>query len=246
MAHVDVAEPDLAFDDPILVEGLPGKGLVGKMVADHLRNEFEMTYYAGIYCEGVPSVGAYQMDDTMVRPPVQVFADAGDDLLVLVSDIPISTSDAPEFAHCVTEFLEEHDVTPVYTSAFDEQAEGTEGGHAQDLYGLSTGDGDRLLDEADLRPPHHAGIVTGPTGALLNRAGQVGLDGVGLLFRSTDDLPDVEAARTVIEQGIVPITSFDIDTQPFVDGTIEMSPIAESVLDNMQQGSRAEPTPTFR
>lgn len=245
MAHVDVVAPDLALEEPTLVEGLPGMGLIGKLVADHLREEFEMTYYAGVHCEGVPPVAAYRTDDPTVRPPVQVYAADDRDLLVLVSDIPVSPSDAPEFADCITDFLGAQDVTPVFTSGFDESVEAGQGGQGRALHGVATGDGEDLLAMAGIEPPHHAGIVTGSTGALLERAGEVGLDGVGLLVESTDELPDVEAALAVIEDGIEPITGLAVDTRPFVDGSIEMSPIAESVLENMQAGNRAEPTPTF-
>lgn len=246
MSHVEIAAPDVTLDEPVLVEGLPGKGLVGKMVADYLRSEFDMTYYAGIYCEGVPSVAAYRMEETSARPPVQVFAAPKEDFMVLVSDIPVSSADAPEFADCVVDFLVEHAVTPIFTSGFDESVEETVDGPTEDLYGIATGGADALLDEAGVRPPRHAGIVTGPTGALINRAGEVDLDSVGLLVKSGEDLPDFAAALTVLERGIEPITGFDVDTEPFADGSIEMSPIAESVLESMQAGAHAEPTATFQ
>lgn len=246
MAYFEMTAPELDLDDPVLVEGLPGMGLIGKLVTDHLLDEFGMTYYAGIYCEGVPSVAAYRMDDSTVRPPIQVYADADRDLLILVSDIPVSPSGGKELADCVTDFLVEHDVTAIYTSGFDEGIEDAEDDESRDLYGIATGDGDELLERADIGPPHHAGIVTGATGSLLNRSGEVGLDSVGLLIKSSNDLPDIRAARTVIEQGIEPITGVDVDTGPFADGSIEMSAIAESVLETMQASSRVEPTPTFQ
>ncbi|MEF8882717.1 MAG: PAC2 family protein, partial [Halapricum sp.] len=51
MAHVNVHREDLDFDEPVLVEGLPGLGLVGKIAADHLVDTFEMDHYASIHCD---------------------------------------------------------------------------------------------------------------------------------------------------------------------------------------------------
>ncbi|MFB6217632.1 MAG: PAC2 family protein, partial [Halobacteriaceae archaeon] len=55
MAHVTV-QADLEREEPVMVEGLPGVGLVGKIAADHLVESLGMTYYAGIDCDGVPRI----------------------------------------------------------------------------------------------------------------------------------------------------------------------------------------------
>lgn len=263
MAHIQLKAPDLELDEPTMLDGLPGEGLIGKLVADYVVDQFDMVYYAGVYCEGIPRVAAYRMDDSEVRPPLQIHADADNDLLVLASDVPISPSQSPEFNVCITDWLDEVGAVPIYLSGLPAGVEGeaagpgteTDSGGGADsrgpreLSGLATGDGDALLAKADLPPPRHDGIVTGPTGALLNRACDVGLDSVGLLVESHDELPDYEAARTVIERGIEPIVGIDVDTGPFVDRSIEMSPVAESVLQQLEGSpdgsSRAQPTATF-
>ena len=75
------------------------------------------------------------------------------------------------------------------------------------------------------------------------------LDGIGLSFESNDELPDYEAARTVIDNGIEPIVGIEIDTTPFIDRSIEMSHVAESVIERMNGRSdastQAQPTPAF-
>lgn len=248
MAHINVANAGLALDEPTLLDGLPGKGLVGKLIADYVVSELEMEYYAGVHCEGVPSVAAYRPSESRVRPPIQLYADAERDLLALVSDIPISTANAPEFATCLIDWLRRNSVVPVYVSGLPGTALNDDAPERR-LYGLSTGGGERLLEEADVEPPRHAGMVTGPTGALLNRSADEGLDSVGFLVETDDALPDYEAAKTVIERGVGPVAGLDVDTRPFEDGSIEMSPVAESALsqlDDSDDGSTsAKPTPTF-
>ncbi|WP_435175781.1 proteasome assembly chaperone family protein [Halorussus sp. AFM4] len=245
MAHVTVERPDISLDAPTLVGGLPGEGLIGKLVADRLVSEFRMDYYAGVHCEGVPPVAAYRSDEPAVRPGIQLYADVDRDLLVLASDIPVSTSSAPAFAGCLTDWLREHDATSIYVSGLSRAVD--DGSRA--LYGLSTGDGDRLLADAGIAPPEHAGMVTGPTGALLNRAGDERMDGVGLLVETDGSLPDYDAAQTVLEDGVEPIVGVDVDTEAFSADTHELSPVAQSALEqlggNGDGNSRAQPTPTF-
>ncbi|NEU55886.1 proteasome assembly chaperone family protein [Halorussus sp. MSC15.2] len=248
MAHVTVEKPGLSLDAPTLVDGLPGEGLIGKLVTDRLVSEFEMEYYAGAYCEGVPPVAAYRAGDSEVRPGIQLYADVDRDLLVLVSDIPVSTSSAPAFAGCLTDWLRDNDVTPIYISGLSNAGTDDEDG-SRALYGLSIGDGDRLLDEADVAEPEHAGMVTGPTGALLNRTSDEDMDGVGLLVETDGSLPDYDAAQVVLERGIEPIVGIDVDTEAFSADAHELSAVAQSALQQLggdgDGNSRAQPTPTF-
>ena len=115
MAHVDELV-DVSLSEPVLVEGLPGLGLVGKIAADHLVEEFDMTYVAGIHCGGIPNVAIYHGGSPEVLPPVRIYADEERDLLVLQSDVPVSPSAAEEFAGCVTGWLQQYDVLPIYIS----------------------------------------------------------------------------------------------------------------------------------
>ena len=45
---------DPALSDPVLIEGLPGVGHVGKLAADHLLDEFESEPVATVYSEHFP------------------------------------------------------------------------------------------------------------------------------------------------------------------------------------------------
>lgn len=250
MAHIAVKSPNIVLDEPMLVDGLPGKGLIGKLITDYLISTFEMDYYAGVYCEGIPAVAAYRPSGSRVRPPIQIYADGERDLLVLVSDIPVPASNAPEFAGCITDWLNKETVTPVYISGFSQPTEENATEQEERLYGLTTGAGETLIENTEITAPQHAGIVTGPTGALLNQASDDDLDSVGLLVESTDTLPDYEAAQIVINHGIEPITGVEIDTEPFAEQSIEISSVTESALKQLGESAdgstRAQPTAMFQ
>jgi uncharacterized protein len=245
MAHVDTVTDDIALDEPMLVEGLPGVGLVGKIVADHLVDSFEMDYYAAVRCDGVPQVGVYRGERSTLRPPVRLHADAERNLLVLQSDVPVSPSEATGFADCITNWLADNDVTPLYLSGLPDQSDGI-----PEVYGVATGAGNDLLDEAGIVPPVEGGLVSGPTGALLSRAERNDHTSVGLIVETNPQFPDPEAARAMLEGAIEPLAGIDTDTDDLAEQAEEIQEARERLAERMQEAddesSQAEPIRMFQ
>ncbi|WP_254838253.1 proteasome assembly chaperone family protein [Natronomonas marina] len=245
MAHVQVHADDIDLDSPILVEGLPGAGLVGKIAADHLVKQFDMAHYGSLHCDGLPDVAVYHGESSDVLPPVRLYADAERDLLVLQSDVPVSPSGAPQFADCVTGWFEENDVFPLYLSGLPEEKEGV-----PELYGVATGDGEAVLEDAGLVPPRESGLVSGPTGALLSHAGRTGLDAVGLIVQTNPQFPDPEAARVLLESGIAPIADVEVETDALVEQADEIQAAREELAQQLQdagdESTQAQPIRGFQ
>jgi uncharacterized protein len=246
MAHVSVRKPGVELDDPWMIEGLPGVGLVGKIATDHLVESLEMDHYADVTCDGLPEIGVYGGDEYEVKQPVRVYVDEGRDLLALQSDVPVSPSVAREFASCVTNWLVENDVTPAYLSGIPEES-ATE---PPSLFGVATGDAGELLAGVDVAPPSEAGVVSGPTGALVNQAEETGLSGVALVVESDPKFPDPTAARVVIDGGIAPLTGVEVDLDELVDRAEEIQDAKEELARRMEaaseESSKAEPLGMYR
>ncbi|PSP84316.1 3-isopropylmalate dehydratase [Halobacteriales archaeon QS_1_68_17] len=245
MAHVQVHADGIELDDPVLVEGLPGIGLVGKIAADHLVNALDMEYYASCHCEGLPRVAVYHADDPGTLPPVRFYADEARDLLVLQSDVPVSPSSASEFAACVTGWLVDNEVFPVYLSGLPNDK-----GDVPQMYGVATGGGAEVLAEHGIDDPPENGVVSGPTGALLYQAARQGLDGTGLVVEASAQFPDPEAARVLLRKGVGPIAGVEVDTEELVEKAEEISQAREQLAKQMQQAddesSRAQPIRGFQ
>lgn len=239
MANVTV-HADLDLEAPTLVEGMPGAGLVGKIAADHLVETFEMEYVASCFCEGLPRVAVYRGDSSETMPPVRIYADESRDLLVLQSDVPVSPSAATDFAGCLTGWFEEHDVLPLLLSGLPEEKNGV-----PEVYGIATGDADGRLDDAGIVPPREAGLVSGPTGALIHEATVRDLDAVGLVVETEAKFPDPEAARAVIKHGIEPLSGVEVDTSALVDHAEEIREAKDRLAQQIQEGGdeSSEATP---
>jgi uncharacterized protein len=237
MAHVQVENEDIELDSPTLVEGLPGAGLVGKIAADHLVEEFEMTYYGALHCEGLPKVAVYRGESSEVRPPVRLYADEERNLVVLQSDVPVSPTQSSDFAGCVTGWIDEHDVFPLYLSGLGEEKDGV-----PEMYGVATGGAGDVLDEEGIVPPRESGLVSGPTGALIHRAGEVGLDAVGLIVQTEPQFPDPESARVLLEHGISPIADIEVDTDALLERADEIQEARKQLAERLQDADRDEST----
>ena len=229
MAHVEV-HSEATLHDPMLVEGLPGAGLVGKIAADHLVETFEMEFYGTVLCDGIPRVATYEADDRTIRPPVRLYADAARDLLVLQSDVPVSPQAAPQFSSCLVGWFADNDVTPLCLSGLPEEKD-----DLPQLYGVATAGAGGLLADHDVDAPPEDGMVSGPTGALLAETSQQGVDGIGFIVQANSQFPDPEAARVLLVDGIAPLAGIDVETDRLVDQAEKIAEAREKLARRMQQ-----------
>ncbi|WP_336328095.1 proteasome assembly chaperone family protein [Halovenus sp. HT40] len=234
MAHVR-EHTDLNLDSPMLVEGLPGVGIVGKIATDHLVENFEMEYYASCHCDGLPRTAVYEEGDRSIRPPVRIYADEQRDLLALQSDVPVSPESAPEFASCVTGWLADNDVLPIYLSGLPQEK-----ADPPKMYGVGVGAAQDRLADHDIDAPSESGMISGPTGALLAEAGEQELAAIGIVVQANPQFPDPEAARTVLVNAIEPLLSVDIDTDKLVDQAEEIAEAREKLAQRMQEATQQE------
>lgn len=262
MATINV-QNEVDLDEPTCIEGLPGVGLVGKIAADHIIDTFDMTYYAAVRCSGLPPVAIYHGEESELKPPVRLYADAEHDLLVLHSDIPITEESREAFAGCIVEWCAVNDVTPVFLSGLpheqsqqqandgSETSVGGSGRRSPELFGVATGDGNAHLDAAGIVPPKQSGVMSGPTGALLHEALDRNLTSVGLVVEASPQFPDPEASKVLLDHGISPITGIDIDTAPLREQAEEIQTARQRLAKQMQQAkteesSQAKPLPGFQ
>ncbi|QSG09245.1 Archaeal enzyme of ATP-grasp superfamily [Halapricum desulfuricans] len=245
MAHISVHREDIALEEPVLVEGLPGLGLVGKIAADHLVESYDMAHYASVHCDGLPEVAIYDADGHGVEPPVRIHADEERNLLVLQSDIPISPSAAKEFATCVTGWLDDRNAFPLYVSGMQRSDEQT-----TDIFGLAVAGAGEQLEGLDVSTPDERGVVSGPTGALVYHAERAGLDALGFVVEASPQFPDPAAARALLDTVVEPVADVEIETETLVEKAQEISEAKERLAQRMQQAedesSQAQPVGMYQ
>ncbi|ELZ34543.1 ATP-grasp superfamily enzyme [Halogeometricum pallidum JCM 14848] len=232
MAEITVLEDDVSLSEPTMVEGLPGIGLVGKIAADHLVEAFDMVHYANVHCDAIPKVAVYHEGDASLATPVRIYADEERDLLVLQSDVPIAPQAASQLATCLAGWFDETPVTPLFISGLPHEKDDD----VPRLYAVGTGGGEAAAADADIALPDEMGLISGPTGALLNDAVEQGRRAVCLVVESDPQFPDPEAARVVIKDGVEPLTELEVPVDNLVERAEEIRNAKEQLAQRMQQG----------
>jgi len=236
MSRIDVLRDDVSLDEPTLVEGLPGVGLVGKLATDHLTETFEMTHYANVYCEGLPPVATYTGGERDLSTPVRLYADSDRNLLALRSDVPVSPAAALEFAECLSEWATESEVTPIYLSGIGREREE---GSTPALYGVGTGGASDGLDAIGVDPPEESGLVSGPTGALLSHAVRTGGTATCLIVEASQRFPDPQAAAHLLESGVGPLLDAEIPVEELTERAAEIRQAKRRLARQMQQAEES-------
>ena len=91
-----VEKAKLKLRNPVLIEGLPGIGLVGKIAADHLIAELKGEKVAELYSPHFPHQVLMQKNGVMrmIKNKIYLVRGKKRDLLVLVGDVQAVTSEA--------------------------------------------------------------------------------------------------------------------------------------------------------
>ena len=246
MARISVLDDDVSLDEPTLIEGFPGVGLVGKIATDHLIDAHEMAHYANVHCDGLPPVTVYRESETAATTPVRLYADPANDLVALRSDVPVNPGAATEVAACLDSWFDEAEPFPIFLSGLGREKDDS----PPELYGIATGDGGEALGRADVAAPSESGLVSGPTGAMLAAALEADRDAVGLVVESDPKFPDPEAARVLILDCIDPIAGTETPTDGLVEQATEIRSAKRQLAEQMRQAteesSQAEPLKMFQ
>lgn len=235
MVDIVVRNDAITLDEPLLVEGLPGIGLVGTIAAAHLVDHLDLEYYADLRGEGIPRTVTFTEDQTEVKSPVRLYASDENDLVVLQGDTPVSVMDAPGFAETLADWIADQNATPLFIAGYPAERELDV---EPDMYGVATGDGADFLGEMDVTAPEYDGIITGPAGALLQETRSRPLDAVGLIVETSPQFPDPQGARKLIDHGVEPLSGVEVDTEPLVEQADEIIERREQLAQQIQQ---AEP-----
>ena len=220
-----------SLDDPVLVEGLPGVGHVGKLAADHLLDEFNGTLVRRIYSEQFPP--QVTVDDTGVAALAAVEVHAvttpGRDLLVVTGDHQAQTNAGH---YRLTEQLltvaEGFDVTAVYALGGVPTGELIE---EYDVLGAATDSDvvDRLAEiGVEFRENEPAGGIVGVSGLLLGLGGRRGLQAACLMGETSGYLVDPKSARAVLEI-LEQLLEFDVDFSDLESKAEEMEAVVSKI-----------------
>ncbi|WP_435144697.1 proteasome assembly chaperone family protein [Halobaculum sp. P14] len=238
-----VADPSL--DEPVLIEGLPGVGHVGKLAAEHLVEEFDGELVRRVYARDFPPQVTVDDDGVAELTHAEfhhVDAD-GTDLLVLTGDHQAASNDG--HYTLTTAFL---DVAEEFGCERAFALGGVPTGELieDDEYGVlgartDSADGEALADAGvEFREDEPAGGIVGVSGLILGLGGRRGLDAACLMGETSGYLVDPKSAQAVLEV-LETVLGFDVDFADLEERADEMEDVVGKIQE-MQGGGEGMPS----
>ena len=231
----EVATPTL--DDPVLIEGLPGVGHVGKLAAEHLLEEFDGELVRRVYTTEFPPQVSVDGDGVAELTCAEFHAveTDGADLLVLTGDHQAG-SNAGHYTLTTTflDIAEEFGATRAFALG------GVPTGELVEEYTVlgAVSDGDLVegLETVgvEFRPDEPAGGIVGVSGLVLGLGGRRGFDAACLMGETSGYLVDPKSARAVLEV-LAARLEFDVGYESLEDRAEEMEEVVGKIRE-MQDG----------
>ncbi|GAB6861604.1 proteasome assembly chaperone family protein [Haloplanus litoreus] len=236
-----VAEPTLS--DPVLIEGLPGVGHVGKLAAEYLLEECNSELVRRVYADEFPPQVSIDDDGVaeLVCAEFHAVETGGRDLLVLTGDHQAG-SNAGHY-HLTESFLdiaEGFGVERLFALGGVPTGELIEEYHV--LGAVTNADlKDGLEAEGvEFREDEPAGGIVGVSGLLLGLGGRRSLDAACLMGETSGYLVDPKSARAVLEV-LEATLDFELDYASLEDRAEEMEEVVGKIQE-MQNQSAQVPT----
>ncbi|MBN2489210.1 MAG: proteasome assembly chaperone family protein [Methanosarcinaceae archaeon] len=243
MSDTDYGDNDLKIitkpiksENPILIEGFPGIGLVGNIASQQVIDELEMTYIGSIDSRYFPPIAI--LYEGLINMPVRVYESEEFNLIIIVSDIPINPSVSYDISKAIVEWAESINTKEIISIAGI--ATMTEN---HKVFGAATNTEmlERIKDKVEV---FQMGTISGISGSFMTECLIRGIPAISLLGATQSQNPDPRAAAVVIDV-LNLLYGFGIDTEDLIEQAerieIEMQKLAEEVKSTEQpSGPRKE------
>jgi len=233
-----------ALESPVFIEGLPGVGNVGRIVATHLISVFGGRKFGELYSTSFPHQVKNLPDGTlrMMRNEIHFTSDPLD-MVILTGDMqPLPTDFGSHYrmANSILEFCGKMNVKSIIAVggyALGEDTDGRRkvfvGTSSPGLAGRYEGPDVKLLDEEPGTP------IVGVSGLLPAMSSEI--DAVCLLGQTSGDIkPDVEAASAVLDV-ISSMLDIQIDLNDLEKASQSIEREMEDIMNRIQKVERLKP-----
>ena len=186
--------------NPVLIEGLPGLGMVGKIAVNYMIKQLQARKFAELYSPHFPYhvVVNKRGGIRLLRAEIYYWKSQGRgcDLILITGDSQAQTIDGQyEVASSILDFAEKYEVKRIITIGGYRSEDETPGvfcaSNSEDFFK------DALRAGAKPTPP--GSPIVGLAGLLPGLTAFRGMEGLCILGKTKGYLPDPEAAKSVLE-----------------------------------------------
>ena len=205
----------------VLIDGFPGVGLVGTIVANFLINNLKLKQIGIIDSETFPPISVIKEGEP--HNPLRLYSGEQvcndgtcNQVVVCVSEFTPPSEITKDLVCALLEWAEKKGCTRII-SAEGFTSGPKEEGETNEVYGITSTESSRpWIENAKVRPFKY-GTIGGITGVLLNEGKIRKLNVLGLLAEVSKDVPDARAAANVIKAIDELLLAINLDTEPLIE-----------------------------
>ncbi len=223
---------DVSLKNPVLVEGLPGIGYVGKLAAEHLVEELDAEKFGELTSHYFPPHVIVNQDGVLEPVKVSFYRAKTEerDLVIITGDVQATSSEGHyKVSGKLLEIAQDLDITEIY--CLGGYATGKHSSSEPKVVGASNvkeileGYRDKGIDIEE-----GTGPVLGVSGLLLGLGCGKGIDGYLLLGETHGMLVDHSSAEAVLNS-LSDLLGFEVDTSKLKDHAEK----TEEILSRLQK-----------
>ena len=231
--YVNMIVEEVSSENPAVLEGFPGIGLVGNIVATHLVSELKMKQIGTIESRLFPPISV--LFDGIAYAPVRIYENSKTNFIVIISDILIHPMVAFDVGKAIvkwtTDIGAKMNIPIAGISTMREQ---------RVVFGSATSQAflDLVKDKVETLT---AGSISGIAGSIMNECGIVKMPAICLLGETQGPTPDPRASARVIEV-LNGLLSLNVNTQKLVEEAERIETELHKLAEQVQGVEQAEPT----
>jgi uncharacterized protein len=191
MFETEIIVEKLDVRNPILLTSFPGIGLVGTIASAHFITEYNLEPIGVIESKMLPPIATLM--DGIVIPPIRIYQSAEDDLVLIHSDVPVTTEMTYDMVRRIVEWASGINARKIFSMAGVATFEGK-----NRVFGAATTK--ELLEEIREHVEiFKTGTISGVAGSILNECVIRRFPGLILLGETFGFNPDPRAAAQLVE-----------------------------------------------
>jgi len=222
--NVKIITKPLSLENPVIVEGFPGIGLVGNIASQHLIDELDMEYIGSMESKYFPPIAV--LFNGIINMPVRIYESKEYNIITVISDIPIHPTISYEVSKVLMDWAQSINVKEIVSIAGIATMSSEE-----KVFGAATNDDilNRIKDHVEI---FQVGTISGISGSVMTECFMRDVPAMSLLGETNSPNPDPRAAASVIKVLNI-IYDLPIDTDNLMEQAeqieIELQKLAEQV-----------------
>lgn len=235
----------ISLKDPILIQGLPGVGNVGKLGVNHMIQELKAIYFAELYSYTFP-YHVLVNNDGILRLLRNEFwfsqlskSGGKHDVIFITGDYQSQTPEGQfTIVNMILDLAEKFKVSQIYT--LGGYATGSVSKNPR-VFGTATSLSlIKQLKDEEIEINESGGPIVGASGLLIGLGKMRGIEGACLLGETSGFMADALSAKVVLEK-LIKLVEIELDLGPLELKAQNLTKLIDQMKQRQRPGTRRRP-----